>query len=111
MLIRLLFCLFAEDVGILPPKLFTRLVTRPKQNAAAFRDQLRQLFAAMATGAGLALADLRGMRYLPVLHRASWVRDTSVNYIAEFARGDGPAPPAAAPVVDAAAEKEIPCGS
>ncbi|MBK9117809.1 MAG: bifunctional 2-polyprenyl-6-hydroxyphenol methylase/3-demethylubiquinol 3-O-methyltransferase UbiG [Betaproteobacteria bacterium] len=67
--------------------------------------------AAMATGAGLALADLRGMRYLPVLHRASWVRDTSVNYIAEFARGDGPAPPAAAPVVDAAAEKEIPCGS
>ena len=45
-LIRLLFCLFAEDVGILPPKLFSRLVTRPKQNAAAFRDQLRQLFAA-----------------------------------------------------------------
>jgi len=67
--------------------------------------------AAMATGAGLALADLRGMRYLPVLHRASWVRDTSVNYIAEFARGDGPAPPAAAPVVDAAAKKEIPCAS
>ena len=49
-LIRLLFCLFAEDVGILPSKLFTRLVTRPKQNAAAFRDQLRQLFAAMMKG-------------------------------------------------------------
>lgn len=49
-LIRLLFCLFAEDVGILPPKLFSRLVTRPKQNAAAFRDQLRQLFAAMSEG-------------------------------------------------------------
>ena len=29
-LIRLLFCLFAEDVGILPPDLFTRLVTRPR---------------------------------------------------------------------------------
>lgn len=38
--------------------------------------------------AGLALADLRGMRYLPVMHRASWVRDTSVNYIAAFARAD-----------------------
>ncbi len=38
--------------------------------------------------AGLALADLRGMRYLPVMHRASWVRDTSVNYIAAFSRED-----------------------
>ena len=47
--------------------------------------------ATAAAGAGLALADLRGMRYLPVLHRASWTRDTSVNYIAEFVRGDGPA--------------------
>jgi hypothetical protein len=25
------------------------------------------------------------MRYLPLLHRASWTRDTSVNYIATFA--------------------------
>ncbi len=49
-LIRLLFCLFAEDVGILPAGLFTRLVTRPKQNATMFAEQLRQLFAAMATG-------------------------------------------------------------
>jgi hypothetical protein len=31
------------------------------------------------------------MRYLPVLHRAAWTADTSVNYIATFAR------PAAAP--------------
>ncbi len=49
-LIRLLFCLFAEDVGILPDRLFTRLVTRPKQNATMFAEQLQQLFAAMATG-------------------------------------------------------------
>jgi hypothetical protein len=49
-LIRLLFCLFAEDVGILPDRLFSRLVTRPKQNAATFAEQLRQLFAVMATG-------------------------------------------------------------
>lgn len=38
--------------------------------------------------AGLALADFRGMRYLPLIHRASWVRDTSVNYIAAFSRDD-----------------------
>ena len=44
--------------------------------------------------AGLRSIDRRGMRYLPVLHRASWVRDTSVNYLAAFARpqqGHGPA--------------------
>ncbi len=49
-LIRLLFCLFAEDVGILPDGLFTRLVTRPHKTTKTFTDQLRQLFAAMATG-------------------------------------------------------------
>ena len=49
-LIRLLFCLFAEDIGILPPDLFSRLVTRPGQNATTFMAQVRQLFAAMATG-------------------------------------------------------------
>jgi 2-polyprenyl-6-hydroxyphenyl methylase/3-demethylubiquinone-9 3-methyltransferase len=36
--------------------------------------------------AGFAVTELRGMRYLPVLHRASWTRGTSVNYIAAFAR-------------------------
>ncbi len=30
--------------------------------------------------------DLRGMRYLPVLHRASWTSDTKVNYIATYTR-------------------------
>jgi 2-polyprenyl-6-hydroxyphenyl methylase / 3-demethylubiquinone-9 3-methyltransferase len=48
--------------------------------------------AAAAEAAGFRQLDLRGMRYLPVLHRASWIRDTSVNYIATFA-----AFPAAAP--------------
>lgn len=39
----------------------------------------------VVVSAGLRLDDLRGLRYLPVFHRASWVRDTSVNYIATFA--------------------------
>lgn len=34
---------------------------------------------------GLQQRDLRGMRYLPVLHKASWCRDTRVNYIASYA--------------------------
>ncbi len=49
-LIRLLFCLFAEDVGLLPKALFTRLVARTRRDARAFAAQLGQLFAAMATG-------------------------------------------------------------
>jgi 2-polyprenyl-6-hydroxyphenyl methylase/3-demethylubiquinone-9 3-methyltransferase len=36
---------------------------------------------------GLVQLDLRGMRYLPVLHKASWCRDTRVNYIAAYAHG------------------------
>ncbi|MBC8551832.1 MAG: class I SAM-dependent DNA methyltransferase [Candidatus Brocadiales bacterium] len=49
-LIRLLFCLFSEDIGLLPRDLFTRLVARTKRNAAAFAGQLCQLFSAMSTG-------------------------------------------------------------
>lgn len=41
---------------------------------------------AAASRSELAMIDLRGMRYLPVLHRAAWVRSTSVNYIATFSR-------------------------
>jgi 2-polyprenyl-6-hydroxyphenyl methylase/3-demethylubiquinone-9 3-methyltransferase len=44
-----------------------------------------------ARAAGMAPLDLRGMRYLPVVHRASWIEDTSVNYIAAFARPDAAA--------------------
>jgi type II restriction/modification system DNA methylase subunit YeeA len=49
-LIRLLFCLFAEDIDLLPQGLFTRLIERGRQNPAAFNRQLRQLFEAMAEG-------------------------------------------------------------
>ena len=49
-LIRLLFCLFAEDVGLLPAGLFSRLVQQTKRNVTAFAHQLGQLFSAMSTG-------------------------------------------------------------
>lgn len=45
--------------------------------------------AAAAGRAGLVQNDLRGMRYLPLVHRASWTRDTQVNYIAAFAHHAG----------------------
>lgn len=35
---------------------------------------------------GLELLELRGMRYQPLSHRASWCRDTRVNYLATFVR-------------------------
>lgn len=44
---------------------------------------------AAAARAGMVPFDRRGMRYLPVLHRASWTRDTSVNYLAAYARVAG----------------------
>ncbi|HHY58269.1 MAG TPA: class I SAM-dependent DNA methyltransferase [Chloroflexi bacterium] len=49
-LIRLLFCLFAEDIDLLPRELFTRLVDNGRRNPALFNRQVRQLFQAMAEG-------------------------------------------------------------
>ncbi len=51
-----------------------------------WRRFVRPAELAAAVGrAGLQQTDLRGMRYLPLLHRASWCRDTRVNYLAAFA--------------------------
>jgi type II restriction/modification system DNA methylase subunit YeeA len=49
-LIRILFCLFAEDADLLPKSIFTRLVTQARHRPAAFRQQLVQLFTAMTSG-------------------------------------------------------------
>ncbi|MBN1304982.1 MAG: class I SAM-dependent DNA methyltransferase, partial [Anaerolineales bacterium] len=57
-LIRLLFCLFAEDIGLLPKDLFTRLVAQTRRNSKAFSAQLRQLFAAMATGSWFGIDEI-----------------------------------------------------
>jgi len=48
------------------------MFVRPRELSAALSPQ------------GLQRRDLRGMRYLPLLHRASWCLDTSVNYIATY---------------------------
>ena len=49
-LIRLLFCLFAEDIALLPNRIFSKLAESGRRNPAAYNAQLRQLIAAMATG-------------------------------------------------------------
>jgi len=62
-----------------------------------WRRFVRPAELAAAVGrAGLQQTDLRGMRYLPLLHRAAWCQDTRVNYLAAFARGTH-APSAAQP--------------
>lgn len=49
-LIRLLFCLFAEDSGLLPNNAFTRLVEATKDAPEQFTLGMRQLFAAGLVG-------------------------------------------------------------
>lgn len=47
-LMRLLFCLFAEDSGLLPRGLFTQLVERTRSRPEEFNRRVRQLFDAMS---------------------------------------------------------------
>ncbi len=54
---RLLFCLFAEDAGLLPSRLVIRLLEAGIKHPAKANDMLRSLFAAMMKG-GLFGADL-----------------------------------------------------
>jgi len=49
-LIRILFCLFAEDVGLLPDSLFARLIDAAKDEPQRFGEMLGQLFGHMADG-------------------------------------------------------------
>jgi type II restriction/modification system DNA methylase subunit YeeA len=49
-LIRLLFCLFAEDTKLLPNELFSRLIDQTRRKSNVFAAQLKQLFGVMATG-------------------------------------------------------------
>jgi type II restriction/modification system DNA methylase subunit YeeA len=47
---RLVFCMFAEDVGLLPDHLFTRMLERSRARPASFVANAEMLFGAMATG-------------------------------------------------------------
>ncbi|WP_310476290.1 class I SAM-dependent DNA methyltransferase [Sandarakinorhabdus sp.] len=47
---RLVFCMFAEDVGLLPGKMFQRMLEASRSDAAQFAGYAATLFAAMKTG-------------------------------------------------------------
>ncbi|WP_419552883.1 class I SAM-dependent DNA methyltransferase [Candidatus Poriferisodalis sp.] len=47
---RLVFCMFAEDVGLLPDRMFTRLLEEARRAPAQFVDLAGDLFRVMATG-------------------------------------------------------------
>ncbi len=45
---RLAFCMFAEDVALLPDHLFTKMLEHSRSREGVFEDNARKLFAAMA---------------------------------------------------------------
>lgn len=47
---RLIFCMFAEDVGLLPSKLFNRAIELASKNPELAQNHLTQLFSAMKSG-------------------------------------------------------------
>ena len=47
---RLVFCMFAEDVGLLPADMFTRMLQQARRQPDEFAAMARTLFGTMATG-------------------------------------------------------------
>ena len=47
---RLVFCMFADDVGLLPGHMFTRMLEQARRTPAHFADLAADLFRAMASG-------------------------------------------------------------
>ena len=47
---RLVFCMFAEDVGLLPDGMFTRMLEQARRRPEAFAELARRLFGAMSAG-------------------------------------------------------------
>ena len=48
-LMRLLFCLFADSIGLLPDHLFRQMIQQDRSTTQSFTRKLRQLFGAMST--------------------------------------------------------------
>jgi hypothetical protein len=49
-LMKLMFCMFAEDIGLLPEKLFSKLLAGATNTGPALARRMGKLFEAMATG-------------------------------------------------------------
>ena len=55
---RLVFCMFAEDVGLLPNSLFTRMLESARRRPKAFAGLARNLFGAMAHGGWVGIEEV-----------------------------------------------------
>ena len=56
---RLVFCMFAEDVGLLPSDLFTRIIDASNYDPKKLAEHLNQLFKAMSKGGFFGLDIIR----------------------------------------------------
>ena len=55
---RLVFCMFAEDVDLLPADMFTRMLTQARSQPEKFVVGARKLFGAMSTGGQVGFEDV-----------------------------------------------------
>ena len=71
-------------VAIIGAEYLLRVLPRGTHHWSMFvrPDELRSALASSC----LQMRGLRGMRYLPLVHKARWCKDTKVNYIATFTR-------------------------
>ncbi|CAN5162616.1 hypothetical protein BH24GEM2_BH24GEM2_14060 [soil metagenome] len=53
-LVQLLFCLFAEDIGLLPNRVFSRMLEFARQNPQSFRAETQRLLETMGSGGNVA---------------------------------------------------------
>jgi hypothetical protein len=56
---RIVFCLFAEDIGLLPDEIFSRIVEKAAGDPAKFVRYIGQLFEAMISGGDFGLEAIR----------------------------------------------------
>lgn len=56
---RVVFCLFAEDIGLLPPKLFSQMVIRHRYKPALLKQMMDSLFQCMARGGAFGIDEIR----------------------------------------------------
>lgn len=59
-LMRVIFCMFAEDVGLLPKRSFTAFLEKTVENEAAFEPELAQLWQVMGRPDGMRYASAIG---------------------------------------------------
>ena len=57
-LIQSLFCMFAEDIGLLPKKLFERVIAKRQGDPAKLAVSMAEMFQAMRTGGDFLLEDI-----------------------------------------------------